>query len=299
MELKRLSLKDRALFVRYLRLKRHELSAYSFINIYIWKCLFNISWAVIDKCLCVFFRDKMGCFLYLPPQGKEVCPGTIEKVFIVLDKFNKNKELSRIENIEDSEKEFYRGLGYSCKDKYPEYLCRRQDLAELKGNAFKSKRSSVNYFSRHYQYEYLEFVPAHAKECLSLYDAWSAARAKGTSDVVYKGMLSDGRACLKLLLDNSGALNVTGRVIKIDNKVKAFTFGFELNNDTFVVLYEITDLSVAGLAQFIFREFSGEQNKYKYINIMDDSGLANLEKVKLSYRPARLIPAYIATRKNA
>jgi hypothetical protein len=29
---------------------------------------------------------------------------------------------------------------------------------------------------------------------------------------------------------------------------------------------------------------------------MDDSGLDNLEKVKLSYHPVKLIPAYIITR---
>ena len=35
---------------------------------------------------------------------------------------------------------------------------------------------------------------------------------------------------------------------------------------------------------------------FKYINIMDDSGLEGLKKVKLSYRPAKLASAYIATR---
>jgi len=36
----------------------------------------------------------------------------------------------------------------------------------------------------------------------------------------------------------------------------------------------------------------------KYINLMDDSGLENLKKVKLSYHPLKIIPAYIA-RKDA
>jgi uncharacterized protein len=66
--------------------------------------------------------------------------------------------------------------------------------------------------------------------------------------------------------------------------------------NTFCILYEITDLGIKGLAQFIFRRFSQELKGYKYINIMDDSGLENLRKTKLAYKPTRLIPAYIVSR---
>jgi len=299
MKLKSLSLKDRVIFNKYLELKRHELSVYNFANIYIWKSIFQVKWILIDECLCIFFQDKIGSFLYLPPLGRDVRKETIQKVFDLLDAGNKNKDLSRIENIEKNGKSFYENEGYVCQEKYPEYLCREEDLAGLKGNAFKPKRASFNYFIKNYQYEYLRFRPAHGPECLKLYDAWSQERRSNSRDALYKGMLLDSRACLKMLLDNYAALNITGRVVKINNKLKAFTFGFELNNDTFVVLYEITDLSVAGLAQFIFREFCRQLCKYKYINVMDDSGLENLKKVKLSYRPVKLIPAYIATRNNA
>jgi hypothetical protein len=99
------------------------------------------------------------------------------------------------------------------------------------------------------------------------------------------------------LLDDYSGLKIVGRVVKIDKKIKALTFGFRLAEDTFCILYEITDLSIKGLAQFIFREFCRELADYKYINIMDDSGLENLKKVKLSYHPVKLVPAYIVKRK--
>lgn len=297
--LKKLSLKDKALFNKYLRLNKHRLSVYNFANIYIWKGLFLIEWAIIDGCLCIFFRDKIGCFLYLPPLGKDVPEETIRKIFGILDRLNKNKELSRIENIEGSDKDFYDKAGYVCYEKYPEYLCRRSDLVGLRGNTFKSKRAAFNYFVRNYRYEYFKFTHSCQKQCLRLYDAWAKSRAKDSRDAVYKGMLLDGRKCLKLLLNNYEALNITGRIVKVDNKLKAFTFGFELNSDVFVVLYEVTDLSVTGLAQFIFRQFCKDSGKYHYINIMDDSGLENLKKVKLSYRPVSLTAGYVAARRNA
>ena len=82
----------------------------------------------------------------------------------------------------------------------------------------------------------------------------------------------------------------------LNKEIKAFSFGYRLNCNTFCILYEITDLGIKGLAQFIFRRFSQELKGYKYINIMDDSGLENLRKTKLAYKPARLISAYIINR---
>ena len=69
--------------------------------------------------------------------------------------------------------------------------------------------------------------------------------------------------------------------------------GYPLNLDTFCLLFEITDLNIKGLSQFIYREFCKElTNRYKWMNAMDDSGLENLKRVKQSYHPKQLIPTY-------
>jgi hypothetical protein len=299
MYLNTLSISDKRIFRRFLGLSDHELSANTFENIYIWEALFDIRWLIIKDCLCIFFKDKIGCFLYLPPLGKQAKPEVIEEVFSIMDGLNSNREISRIENIEEKELPFYRDLGYELRSKPPEYLCRRKDLVELKGSKYKSKRACINYFSKHYDYEYLDFELKYRRDCLQLYNLWMQQRQDKIQAVVYQGMLKDSLSCLKTLLDNYRDLDFGGKLVKLDNEVKAFSFGFKLNSDTFCILYEITDLSIKGLAQFVFREFCSGLKKYSYINIMDDSGLSNLKKAKLSYKPFRFIPAYIATRKNA
>ena len=110
-------------------------------------------------------------------------------------------------------------------------------------------------------------------------------------------MLQDSKNCLQEAFDNYAALDLTGSLVRIEGKIKAFTFGYAINPEIFCVLYEVADLAVKGLSQFIFREFAQQLANYKYINIMDDSGLGNLKKVKLSYHPLRLIPAYTVSRK--
>lgn len=298
MNLNNLTLKDKRLLERYLFAQEHFLSTYTFENIYIWKGLFRIYWMLFKKHLCIFFQDKTGCFLYLSPLGEKVNPEVIQYGFKIMDRFNKNKNISRIENIEEPEIDFYRSLGYECRLKPGEYLCKRQDLVGLRGNVFKSKRSACNFFLKNYQYKYLPFSLGDKGDCLKLYGLWQKERSLKEKDDIYKGMLSDSRVTLKALLDDFENLRIIGRVIKISGRIKGFTFGFKVNGETFCILYEITDLSFKGLAQFIFREFCRELAGYEYINIMDDSGLENLKAVKSSYRPLKIIPSYIVTRPN-
>jgi len=294
-----LALRDKALWDKFLNLTTHELSAYAFENIYVWKGTFDIYWTLTQDNLCIFFKDKIGCFLYLPPLGVQVTAEPIEEAFRIMDKFNHNSTISRIENVEEKDLSFYRDAGYTCKDKYPDYLCKRTDLVKLKGNKFKSKRACFNYFTKHYEFQYLPFSLRYKAECLKLYSIWMQGRKLQNQDRTYQGMLGDNLVCLKILLDDFRNLDCIGRVVKVDDRIKAFTFGYKLNQDIFCILFEIADLSIKGLSQFIFREFCQELTDYKYINIMDDSGLASLKKVKLSYHPTRLIPNYIIQRKNA
>ena len=299
MKFHNLTLKDKELFNKFLSLSRHDLSVYAFENIFIWKALFEIKWVLLDNNLCIFFQDKIGTFAYLPPLGNKQNLVLVNEVFEVMDRFNENKEISRIENIEEREVTFYKDLGLNCRIKSHDYLCLKSDLVNLRGNKFKSKRSSFNFFLKNYQSQYLLFSRAYIDGCLGLFELWIKQRKIKIKDSVYQWMLEDSYSCFKALLNDYKDLNIIGRLVQVKNEVKGFTFGFKLNPDTFCVLYEITDHSIKGLAQFIFQKFCSELKDSKFINIMDDSGLQNLKRVKLSYNPIKLIPSYIAKRKNA
>ncbi|MCM8796350.1 MAG: phosphatidylglycerol lysyltransferase domain-containing protein [Candidatus Omnitrophica bacterium] len=296
--MRRLSLADKLLFSKYLNAQPHDLSVYAFENIYIWKNLFEVNWRIIEGRLCIFFRDQLGCFLYLPPLGDRITPDVLNESFKIMDRVNKkNRDASRIENIEEKEISAYTALGLNCAWKSRDYVYRRSCLVNLKGDKFKSKRASYNYFLKHNKFEYRAFGKEDSDECLAIYLAWIKQRTTGR-DKLYDGMLKDSLNSFIAMLEGFGRLDLTGRVVTIDGKIKAFTFGYKLNASTFCVLYEIADLEIKGLAQFIFRAFCAELKEYSYINVMDDSGLENLARVKLSYRPLRLLNSYIATRKE-
>jgi uncharacterized protein len=234
--------------------------------------------------------------MYLPALAKEEKPEVIKQAFTIMDSINKNKDISRIENIEQKDLEYYRALGYLCHDKYPDYLCLRSDLALFKGNKFKSQRAAYNYFIKHYDFDSRNFRLIDRAGCLSLFNSWIEERKTQSSDEIYCSMLEDSRKVILEATANYKQLDLEGIVVRVNQEIKGFSFGYRLDNNTFCVLYEITDLTIKGLAQFIFRKFCEELENYKYINIMDDSGLDNLRKTKCAYKPVRLIPAYIITR---
>jgi hypothetical protein len=296
MKLKELALEDKPLFDNFLKLAEHELSGYSFCGIYVWKRLFHVLWCVIEENLCVFFQDDTGSFACLPPLGKNVTCAVVEKIFGYLDSENKSRDVSRIENIEESAVRFYKENGYICREKFPEYLCETASLVALRGRAYKHKRACCNFFEKNYDFAFTPFEPAYKKKALDLFDLWSRQRPEKHNDKLYSGMIKDSLSAFNQLLDDFRRLQAQGYVLSVKGNVIGATFGFPVSGKIFCVLFEITDLSVKGAAQYIFREFCRKVSGFEYINIMDDSGLENLRKVKLSYRPRAKVKSFIVTR---
>lgn len=297
MKLKRLTLADQSRIERFLGMRPCGLSAYAFPNIYIWGDLFDIRWMVIADNLCIFFQDTVGQFAYTSPLGKVVDPAAVAGCFKVMDRANANPAVSRIENISRQDVALYEKLGYTCRHKADEYVLSRVSLVNLAGDRFKSKRACVNFFTKHYAARYEQLAETDIRACLDLYELWMNQRAAAhAEDAVYRGMLADNLNSLKVALADYKRLKLTARVVRVERAVRAFTIGCRLAADTFCVLFEITDPGFKGLSQFIFQRFCRELKDYAWINIMDDSGLPNLRRVKLSYRPQRIEPGYIATR---
>ena len=295
MRLREVTLRERKLFEGYLRQDRHELAVYSFAAMELWRPFYSIRAAAVDGCLCVFFQDRLGMFMFLAPLG-QVTPAAVEKAFAQMDRVNVNCGFSRIENVEESSIEFYRNAGYCVREKPGDYLCGRSALAGLRGNAYKHKRASANHFAAHYRSRYAPYAAEYKDECLALNARWAKERKGRCSDRLYQGMLDDSGRCFSLMLEDWRSLGMTGRIVETQGCIQACSFGYALNEKTFCVLFEVADLSFKGISQYIFRELCREMSGYEHINIMDDSGLANLRRVKESYRPLRVVSNFIVTR---
>ncbi len=276
------------MFEKYAAQGRGSLSSYSFISNYIWTGVLNYYWAIIDDNFCLFCQGAGSFFMPIPPLGKTLKKETIIACFKLMNGLNKNKESSRIEDIPDNKLKFFKAMGYKVKEKGCEYLCRQADLSNLSGDKYKAKRALYNYFIKNYKAEYREFAAEDKEGCIALFNSWASGRTEDCKDGYYKALIEDSYLAHKKAMERCAALGLAGRVVAVDNKIRAYTFGYPLDKEAFVILFEIADLDMKGLAQFIFRKFCGEMAGFKYINLMDDSGLENLRKVKLSYHPVKI-----------
>ncbi len=307
--LKPLRITDRPFIDRLLSSEETMLSAYTFVSHYIWRDIFHYSWDIIDGYFCLFAQYDDYIYMPVPPvpcrknapspplplplKGRGL-RGISRKVFSLMQAVNKNEAISRIENITESQAETFSSLGYILKPGEGEYVYLREDLANLKGDPYKSKRALCNHFIKNYNYSYEPFQARFADDCIQLYDLWQKRKKTKVHDSFSTALSEDASLAHKQAIRQYEALQLTGRVVRIHNRVEGYLFGFKRRGETFCILLEITNPAIRGLAQFIFREFCRELDGYTYINALGDSGLENLRRVKLSYRPCTIVPSYIA-----
>ena len=270
-----------------------ELSRYAFASHYIWRHFFDFYWTVIDDQFCLFANQKGDYFMPIPPMGASLNQKVICQAYAFTREANRAKQIARIENVPANLIPLFQEMGFHAVQKETEYLYETDTLIQLKGDRYKSKRAAYNALIRNHPDAQLEpYQTSHLTDCLELYESWQQERRGKSHDDIYRAMLEDSWHAHQTGLMNHEELGLVGRVVFIDGVLKGYTFGYPLNSEIFCILFEITDLSIKGLAQFLFRSFCQEAATYRWINTMDDSGLENLKRVKLSYRPVKQLASY-------
>ena len=298
MQLQLLTLNDKPIFDEYARQTGTRLSHYAFAPLYVWKAHFQFYWALLSEHLCIFAKQGEDYFMPILPMPcapeNRSSRHVIRTAYQFMLASNRNPHIARIENVPQALRTFFEKDGFRATLKETEYLYETAALSELRGNRYKPQRHSYNVFVTKYPSAKLcPYTPTDQDACLALYDRWCEMRSEKSDDPIYNAMLIDSRSAHRIGVSHADALGIVGRVVHIDGEIRGYTFGYPLSKETFCVLFEITDLSIQGLAQFIYREFCKElAGTYRWINAMDDSGFENLKRVKCSYYPSQLIPSY-------
>lgn len=309
MQLNPLTLDHKSLFDHYILQSTQSLSSYAFANHFIWRDFFDFYYTVhqtkerddkndFNSYLCIFAKQGDDYFMpILPLPCRIECPyyiNTVCTAYQFMLNSNKNREIARIENVPEAYLSTFIDKGFSYIQKEADYTYLSQDLCAIKGNRYKQQRHAYNAFLRdNKSIQYAPYHPTDQDACIELYDRWRKTRVRKYDDAIYQAMLDDSKSAHRIGITYAEALGLVGRTVKIKEKVCAYTFGYELNSESFCILFEISDLSIKGISQFIFREFCRElSNSYKWINTMGDSGLENLKRVKHAYHPKQIIPSY-------
>ncbi|MDX3959259.1 phosphatidylglycerol lysyltransferase domain-containing protein [Aliarcobacter skirrowii] len=298
---------------KYLKEINVDLSDYTFAQNYIWLSSSSGFYCIIEDTFCFFVLSGGELSMLLPPLGKkESVHKAIFKCFEIMNANNSNKYYSKIEYVHEEMLEgfvnhleegtlIFEALeDFLIEKKLVDYIYKIDDLIELKGDAYKSKRNEINKFKKAYPNYRIEILDTkvHSTLILNLFNKWVSDRTKYMPkeevEIFMDGIYFE-RFAVKKILSEYDKLDIVGIVIFIDDELKGFTVGEKINDHTSSVILEKTDFEVLGCAQFIFREFSKllkDEYDSTYINVGDDMGFENLKKVKMSYRPDKLVPKY-------
>ena len=311
--LKPFTLDAKPVIEKYLSKLNVDLCDYTFAANFIWLANSSGFYALINKCFCLFIMNGGELTMLLPPLGKKkYINDAIIQCFEIMNSNNSSPYYARIDYVQESmvedfvqsndggESMFEMLEHYLVEKKLVDYIYQVDALIDLRGNSYHTKRTEINKFKKSYpDYTLEQLDPVkHHGEIIDLFNKWVSDRVrympKEEAELFLEGIHQE-RHAIKHMLKYYDKLSLIGIVIYINSQIKGFTVGEQISEDTATVIIEKTDFEVLGCAQFIFREFSKilkEHYSVSYINVGDDMGFENLRKVKMSYRPFKLVPKY-------
>lgn len=285
------TLHAKPLFDRYARLIATPLSDYTFANNFIWLSQRSGFYQIIEDCFCLFSLNGHCLTMQLPPLGTlDRQKQALTACFDIMDRYNPSPYLSAVEFTYRDFTNLIEPEQWLVERSLPDYIYRTADLIELKGNAYKTKRSEINQFRRAHPHHRMEVLgPQHWSDIRVLIDTWLRNRlkyieAEAIADFFYT--VEQERKAIERALENYDTLGLSGLCLIIDERLEGFTLGERITDDVGSVLVEKTNFAIPGSAQYLFREFAKTFKNCTYINVGDDLGLENLRRVKMSYRPA-------------
>lgn len=273
------------------------LAAASFAYHYIWRHRLTYVWTEWHGHVCLFAESPDGIFMVLPPLGQGALAQPLAAAFRFMRERNGDSLVTRMENVPEACVAELRALGYEVTEKEPDYLYAAADLADLAGEAYRSPRAACNRFVREQAGVLEPYDPRDRTACLSVFHEWREQKQRHGPDDWAEALLEDAVEAHDTALSDYSELGLTGAVVRVEGRIRAYTMGLWLNPSVFCVLLEVADRDIVGLGPFVFREFCRQAlaKKAWWINTMDDSGLPSLARAKQWYHPARLLPNYVVT----
>jgi len=270
---------------------RYNNSESSFSTMYMWQHYANVMYYIESEILySLFLKDdhKFSCFM---PYGKN--RNSIEVVDKIYDLLFKLDSPVEINLCTDDFVEFLLASNkYSinvteCRNSF-DYVYRTQDLINLSGRKYHSKKNHINSFNKKYQYEYCSYDNYIKEDCLCFCE-----------NVLKQHYMSDNNAfqtelySIKKTLDHLDDMNLRCGVLILNNNIIALTVGERLNKDYALIHIEKADYKYRGAYSVINNLFlKNEFSDTTFVNREEDMGIEGLRIAKQSYHPCKMIKKY-------
>lgn len=285
LKFKKVEIEDIEIFKKYVGFSGELSCESAFVNLLIWESAYNNMWAQEDGQL-IIKSGRGEDSSYRLPFGNDFLKG-IELV----REYSGEKypdfwvqEGARLDNFKAhfGEKYFFE----ENRDAF-DYIYLREDLANLSGKKYHSKRNHISAFSKKQDWVFKPITAENVADVKLCAEKWYKENREKEDKY-----LRHEKCGVETILNNMELLGVRGGAVYVGENVVAFTLGSKISGEIFDIHIEKALNDYAEAYTVINREFARTLTEFKYINREDDMGLEGLRKAKLSYKPAILLKKY-------
>ncbi len=292
-EFKRVSVEDKEKYMEYLNDGKERGCEYTFANLYIWG---RQRAAIVENHLVLFSQyDRRS--VYPLPVGNGDKKAVLDE--LIADATERGITC-RFTGVTDSEKELLESLypdkfHFQCDRNFFDYVYDINDLSDLRGRKFHSKKNHYNRFCEMYPNSRIEeLCEANLPKVKEMVEEWYRdKRADNPASDFEMEEIAIAKA-----FKHYSELGMEGIAIIDGDTVLAMTMGSFNSSNTIDVHFEKAKFGIDGAYAAINCEFARYlRDKYPqvlYLNREDDMGLEGLRKAKESYRPHHMIEKYWA-----
>lgn len=288
MQLNDITLKDKELFKR---LSNHSgvTSQYTgFVNLYIWRDIEKIKYFIHnDKLFVTGVTSDTNERYFMLPNAFSVIK---EDILFLKQEFSENWSITGLsqEDSQHLKNECGEMLTFSHKRNLDNYIYLTENLINLSGKKYHSKKNHLNSFKKNYKYEYIRYTEDMREDLMKFLGKWYINKTD-------EGLLFGEATSIVDAIDNCKELGMFGGMLAVDGNIVAFSMGEQMTDEMAVIHFEKADTDYQGVYAAINNEFlKNEWSHVKYVNREEDMGLEGLRKSKLSYKPDILFEVYSA-----
>ena len=299
-----ISIANREILEQYLNGYEYKTSGLSFSAQYMWREINRFSWDMVGEYMCISGISHLELeegielpFMFLPltATGEYDKDALRETIFKSKEHFEKKGQPFSLRlvpfHVMEIIKEAVPEMHFVDDRPNYDYIYLTQELIDLKGKSFHSKKNHLNYFKKTYEYEYVELTSDMADDAMKFISDFNKRKEVPAHEME---MLKMEEQAMEDVFNNIEAVGYSAGAILIDGNIQAIAIGGKLGKKTITEHVEKANVEFRGLYQAINNEFcKNVAANAKYINREEDMGIPNLRKAKLSYKPVKLIEKYI------
>ncbi|MCG6892696.1 MAG: phosphatidylglycerol lysyltransferase domain-containing protein [Desulfobacteraceae bacterium] len=263
-------------------------SDYSFVNLWSWSGVHELSWAWEED--LVWVRQRSPREQLWAPVGRWEGVDWHSR----LSGFEPGTTFARVplRLLQRWEAELGDRLSVEESRGQWDYLYTVDDLVRLSGNRLHKKKNLVRQFLRNYAYTYRPMSGGIVERARELQEDWCTWRDCES----HEALTAENKAIERVLASWDSIHGLLGGALIVEEKMVAYTVAERLNAATMLIHFEKADPEYKGAYQAINQMFlEAEAEGVDRVNREQDLDDPGLRKAKTSYQPVDFLKKYAVT----